>query len=243
MSIIVTGAALGIGRRTAEVLLAAGQVVVAVDRDVSPLQDIAGGVGTGELRIVEGDVTDVRTIDAACEAAGEITGAVACAGISRPGPSATYPPKDWSDVIEINLTSVFQTLRGAAEHAVEGASLVGISSISGMQGFAGRAAYSASKAGVDGLVRTLAAEYAPRLRVNAVAPGYIMTDLVRRNLAAGIISEESILARTPMGRWGTPDDIASAVQFLLSPSSAFITGITLPVDGGWTSYGLGLGKT
>ncbi len=237
MSIIVTGAAQGIGRRTTELLIEAGESVVAVDRDVAAL----GGLSE-MVTVVEGDVTDSSTIERACDAAVEVSGLVACAGISRPGPSASYSAKDWSDIIDINLSAVFLAIRGAAERAVDGASLVAISSISGMQGFAGRAAYSASKAGVDGLVRTLAVEYAPRLRVNAVAPGYIMTDLVRRNLANKAITEDTILSRTPMARWGTPDDVGHAVQFLLSPASSFITGITLPVDGGWTSYGLGLGS-
>jgi NAD(P)-dependent dehydrogenase (short-subunit alcohol dehydrogenase family) len=236
LSVIVTGAALGIGRRTTELLLAAGETVVAVDRDVSPLEELRDAI-----RVVEGDVTDPLTIERACDAAIDVTGLVACAGISRPGPSASYSASDWSEIIDINLGAVFLAIRGAAKRALDGASFVAISSISGMQGFAGRAAYSASKAGVDGLVRTLAVEYAPRLRVNAVAPGYIMTDLVRRNLASGAIVEDTILSRTPMGRWGTPDDVGQAVQFLLSPASSFITGITLPVDGGWTSYGLGLG--
>ena len=236
MSVIVTGAAQGIGRRTAELLADAGESVVAVDRNAEALAELGPA-----FRIVVGDVTGVSTIERACEAAIEVTGLVACAGISRPGPSATYSVEDWSEIVDVNLSAVFTAMRTAAEHAVDGASFVAISSISGIQGFAGRAAYSASKAGVDGLIRTLAVEYAPRLRVNAVAPGYIMTDLVRRNLAAGAIVEETILSRTPLGRWGTPDDIGQAIRFLLSPMSSFITGITLPVDGGWTSYGLGLG--
>jgi len=237
VSVIVTGAAQGIGRRTAELLIKAGETVVAVDRNEALLAEIGGSV-----RVVVGDVTDSTTIERACDAAIDVTGLVACAGISRPGPSATYSAEDWSEIIEVNLAAVFLAIRGAAAHAVDGASLVAISSISGIQGFAGRAAYSASKAGVDGLVRTLAVEYAPRLRVNAVAPGYIMTDLVRRNLAVGAISEQMVLSRTPLARWGTPDDVGQAVQFLLSPMSSFITGITLPVDGGWTSFGLGLGS-
>ena len=149
--------------------------------------------------------------------------------------------EQWSNLINVNLSAVFLSMRIAHRSANAGASFVAISSISGMQGFSGRAAYAASKAGVDGLVRTLAAEYAPKVRVNAIAPGYIMTDLVRSNLQAGFISEASILSRTPMQRWGSPLDVAHAIQFLLSGKSSWITGTTMVVDGGWMSYGLGLG--
>jgi len=236
MTIIVTGAAMGIGRATTELLLDSGTPVVAVDRDLSPLGDQVDRPG---LVGVEGDVTSSDTIERAVATAGSITGVVACAGISRPGPSASYPPEDWARILDINLSAVFFTLRAAAVAADAGASLIAISSISGLQGFAGRAAYSASKAGVDGLVRTLAVEFAPRLRVNAIAPGYIMTDLVRRNLADGVINEDGVLARTPMSRWGEPGDIARAARFLLSDDASWITGITLPVDGGWMAFGLG----
>lgn len=238
MTTIVTGAALGIGRATTELLLAKGERVVGVDRDIAPLAELAS---TSSFTAIEGDVVDEATIERACAAAGEVSGLVVSAGISRPGPSDAYPLDDWTRLIDINLSAVFLAMRQAARHAVPGASFVAISSISGLQGFAGRAAYSASKAGVDGLVRSLAVEYAPRLRVNAVAPGYVMTDLVRRNLANGVISEGAILGRTPLARWGTPEDIARAIDFLLSDSSSWITGATLPVDGGWTSYGLGMG--
>lgn len=239
MSVIVTGAALGIGRATTDLILASGRRVVAVDRDVSPLSAIADHP---MLAVVEGDVTDPSTIDRACEVAEGVTGLVASAGISRPAPSAGYSMAQWSELLDINLTAVFLAMRAAAANAVEGASLVAISSITGMQGFSGRAAYAASKAGVDGLVRSLAVEYASRIRVNAVAPGYIMTDIVRRNLELGAIDEKTILSRTPLGRWGEPADVAQAIDFLLSEKSSWITGVTLPVDGGWMSYGGGLGS-
>jgi NAD(P)-dependent dehydrogenase (short-subunit alcohol dehydrogenase family) len=238
MSVIVTGGALGIGRATVEQLLAQGERVVVVDRDVSPLETLQYG---DRLIAVAGDVTSPEVLERAGHEAGEVSGVVACAGISRPGPSDTYSLELWNQLIAIDLTAVFSTFQIAARVATDGASFVAISSISGIQGFAGRAAYGAAKAGVDGLVRSLAAEYAPRFRVNAIAPGYVMTDLVRANMASGAINERALLNRTPLGRLGTPEDIANGILFLLSDKASWITGTTLSVDGGWASYGLGLG--
>jgi NAD(P)-dependent dehydrogenase (short-subunit alcohol dehydrogenase family) len=115
---------------------------------------------------------------------------------------------------------------------------VAISSVTASQGFAGRAAYSASKAAIEGMVRALAVEYAPRIRVNSLSPGFIMTDIARRNIAQGFISNESIVSRTPLGRWGKPEDVAAAVSFLLSDDADWITGAAIPVDGGWLALGM-----
>ncbi|WP_169582048.1 MULTISPECIES: SDR family NAD(P)-dependent oxidoreductase [Microbacterium] len=243
MTVIVTGGARGIGLACTRQLLERGERVVVVDQDVAPLdrtlQEFRLTEGLDRLVAVSGDVADTSVLSEACELARGVDGVVACAGISRPGPTLTYPRGAWDAMIEINLSAVFETFRVALPVFTEGASFVAISSISGSQGFSGRAAYSATKAGVEGLVRSLAIEYAPRIRVNAVSPGYIMTDLVRQNLSRGVIDENEILDRTPMGRWGEASDIADAVEFLLSPKSSWITGSVLTVDGGWTALGLG----
>lgn len=235
MTIIVTGAARGIGRSATELLLSTGESVVGVDIDTSPLLPIQ----SSRFIAFEGDATDLTTIAEFCAAAGAISDVVASAGRSRPGPSATYPQKTWQAVIDINLTAVFNLMRVAAASAVDGASFVAISSVTAFQGFAGRAGYAATKAGVDAMVRSLAVEYAPKIRVNSIAPGFILTDIARRNLEEGHISEEAILERTPLARWGRPSDVAAAIQFLLSSNSSWITGATIPVDGGWLAMGLG----
>ncbi|MEP6843176.1 MAG: SDR family NAD(P)-dependent oxidoreductase [Pseudolysinimonas sp.] len=234
-SVIVTGAGNGIGRAVVERLLAQHTRVVAVDLDVSRLD-----TSTPEaMVVVEGDACDLGVIDQACIAAGGVSGVVACAGISRPGPSDSYPRADWDQVLAVNVTAVFDLMVHAARTATTGASFVAISSVTANQGFAGRAGYAASKAAIDGMMRSLAIEYAPRIRVNSIVPGFIMTDIARRNIARGFISEESIVSRTPLGRWGEPADIAAAAQFLLSPDAAWITGAAIPVDGGWAALGLG----
>ncbi|MGW3951893.1 SDR family NAD(P)-dependent oxidoreductase [Streptomyces sp. NPDC004752] len=238
MSVLVTGAGDGIGRAVAEALLEEGHHVVAVDLDTSRF---AAEVVSDRLHLLDGDVQDADLLDRAGRAAcqhGRLEGVVACAGISRPGDSGTYPAELWHEVLGVDLDAVFETLRLAARYAEGEASLVAISSIAGHQGFAGRAAYSAAKAGVEGLVRSLAVEWAPSLRVNAIAPGYVRTAMVDRNIADGVVDEATLVSRTPMGRLGTPADVAAAVSFLLSDRAAWITGTTLVVDGGWTVYGL-----
>ena len=114
-----------------------------------------------------------------------------------------------------------------------------ISSVNGHLGFGGRAAYCAAKAGVQGLVRSLAVEWAPlAVRVNAVSPGTIATEMQAKFMETGYASAELFLSRVPMRRFGEPHEIADAVYFLCSPRSSYITGVVLPVDGGWLANGL-----
>lgn len=237
---VVTGAARGIGRATVARLGEDGYRVVALDRDEEGLS-AAWGTVPGVVPFA-GDATAPQTIQAALDAAGElgeVHAFVANAGTSSPGSSISYERADWDGLIEVHLTAAFEGARRAASRMPPGAGIVCVSSIAALQGFAGRAAYSAAKAGVIGLVRSLAVEWAPHgLRVNAVAPGYVATELVRANVERGFVDEAVLRRRIPLGRLGDPSEIANVVGFLLSDAAAYMTGVTLPVDGGWTAYGL-----
>ena len=126
---------------------------------------------------------------------------------------------------------------------VDSSGIVMISSVNGTLGFGGRAAYGAAKAGVQGLVRSLAVEWAPRgVRVNGIAPGSIATDLQVEFMGTGYASPETYLRHIPMDRFGRPDEIADAVEFLTSDRSSYITGTILPVDGGWACLGMADGE-
>jgi NAD(P)-dependent dehydrogenase (short-subunit alcohol dehydrogenase family) len=150
-----------------------------------------------------------------------------------------YARSDWEELLQVNLTAPFLGARTARPFMTGGGSIVMISSINGTLGMGGRAAYCAAKAGVNGLVRSLAVEWGPdRIRVNAVAPGTILTEMAREFVASGFATLESFAAQVPMGHSGEPEDIAGAVSFLLSDASRYITGTVVPVDGGWAVNGM-----
>lgn len=238
------GGSRGIGAAVVARLLRAGLEVVHVD-----LEAPAGGAPatTHGSHYVEGSAGDTDVIDRAITMAKDVADSfgafVACAGVSRPGDLFTYLAADWERMIDVNLSSVFYGTRLAAEAMAGGGSIVAIASVHAHLGFGGRAAYCASKAGVLGLVRSLAVEWAPRgIRVNSVSPGYTATDLVKRNIASGAVDEVEMLNRIPAHRLGTPDEIAEAVWFLCSPASSYISGTDILVDGGLAAYGLPLNQ-
>ncbi len=154
------------------------------------------------------------------------------AGITRDGLAVRMSAEDWSAVIDTNLSGAFYTARPALRGMLRrrAGSIVAVSSVVGIIGNAGQVNYAAAKAGLLGMVRALAREAGSRgVRVNAVAPGYITTDMTAELSDA---QREGLLAQTPLGRLGTPEDVAASVAFLCSPAAAFITGATLSVDGG-----------
>ena len=183
-------------------------------------------------RAVEVDVSDPEQAKTLIGAAGELDVLVNNAGVTRDGLLARMSDEDWRVVIETNLSGTFHTCRAAVRGMMKrrAGSIVNVSSIVGLHGNPGQTNYSASKAGIIGFTKALARELGNRgVRANVVAPGYIDTRLTQ------VIADEMkelMLANTPLGRFGRPEDVAGAVRFLCSDAAAFITGEVLLVDGG-----------
>lgn len=241
---LVTAAANGIGRASAEVLAGLGATVIVTDRDGEGAADVAAAIGTagGRAEHAQLDVTDegeTERVFAAREGDHGVDIVVAAAGVGARMPSEELSTDRWQQVIDVNLTGGFRTARAAARAMIprgRGA-IVFVSSIMGLVGggLYPNAAYQASKGGLVNLTRALALDWAPhRIRVNAVAPAFARTRLTEGLLAEPGM-EQSILAATPLGRLVEPVEVAWAIAFLVSDAAAMITGVTLPVDGGWTA--------
>ncbi len=238
---IVTGAAQGIGRRTAEVLAGRGYTVVASDI-VSCAATISAIRDAGQEAIeVLGDISEEETAQAIANTArsrfGRADVLVNNAGIAHISPAEKTSAADWRRVQDVNLLGPFLLCReiGAMMLEQRSGSIINVASIAGLLAIADRAAYNASKHGLIGLTRTLAAEWGGRgVRCNAVCPGWVKTPMDVGPQAAGLYSDSDIMSRVPMGRFATPDDVASAIAFLADAGqSGFINGHTLSVDGGW----------
>ena len=237
---IVTGAAGGIGRATAQRLARDGASVLAVDVKADDLEHTMALIA-GVDRRAESLVCDVTgdqspaTIIAACVAAfGGLDILVNNAGIGGRAAVDDLDDSDWDQVLNTNLRSVFRLSRAAlAAITTPGGRMVNMSSVFGLVGFPGSAAYGAAKAGVAQLTRQMAVDYGPRgIRVNAIAPGVIDTPMTARNIREDKWYQKAMIETTPMGI-GTPDDIAGVVAFLCSDDARFVAGEVINVDGGW----------
>ena len=239
-TVIVTGAASGIGLATVHALVDAGVAVIACDRDAAALDRIE--VAASPIHREAFDVADDAAIGAAIDrgiaALGLVCGVVNAAGTGRSVPAAETDAALFRSILDVNLVGSFVVAREAAARMAAGGSIVNIGSVSGIRGNAGRAAYGASKGGIDALTRILATEWATKgVRVNTVAPGPIDTPLARAVHDAATRREWEALV--PMARYGTPEEVTTAILFLLDDArSGYITGQTLCVDGGFVAAGL-----
>jgi len=242
---VIAGAAQGIGRRTAAVLAERGYALALID-----LREPADTVAALKSRRADvlGFAADITNEEAVAEFArgvdsrwGRADVLVNNAGISFIAPAETIAVKDYRRVLEVNLVAPFLLAQifGKKMLAAGAGSIINIASVAGLVAVADRAAYNASKHGLIGLTRTLAAEWGGRgVRVNAVCPGWVKTEMDAADQAGGGYTDADITGRVPMGRFAGPDDIARAVAFLADDeASGFINGHALAVDGGWTADG------
>lgn len=238
---VVTGAGSGLGRATALRLAAEGAHVACADRAADHARETATAIADagGEALALEVDVTDAeacaRMIEATLRRFGALTTLVNSAGIA--GPAGPEPAVEaWRHVVDVNLTGTWlaaQAARGALAADGHG-SVINLASIYGVTGGSRSPAYAASKGGVTNLTRQLALQWAPAIRVNCVCPGHVETPLTAA-VMADPAWRASTLPKYPLGRFGTVDDVAAAILYLASDEAAFITGVALPVDGGYTA--------
>ncbi|NBP49932.1 MAG: SDR family oxidoreductase [Actinobacteria bacterium] len=236
---VITGAAQGIGRATAIELDRRGWALVLLD-----LQQIDASVYRDALALA-GDLTDASFLAGAHRDAlsrfGGVTALVNNAGRSMIAPATETSADAVRAVLEVNLVAPFvlSTLFGASMLSRGRGAIVNVASVAGLQGVAERSAYNASKHGLVGLTRTLAVEWGAKgVRVNAVAPGWVKTEMDHADQAGGSYDDRDIVEHVPMGRFARPDDVASAVAWLCDDDqSGFVNGVVLPVDGGWTADG------
>ena len=236
---VITGAAQGIGKETARELDSRGWSLALLDQqtiDTSAYRDAL---------CVVGDISDERVVEDGAarvlDRFGRVDALVNNAGISMIKPALDTPTATYRTVLDVNLVAPFMLCKayGRAMIAQGSGSVVNVASVAGLQGVAERSAYNASKHGLIGLTRTLAVEWGGRgVRVNAVCPGWVKTEMDHKDQAGGSYSDADITEHVPMGRFARPQDIAQAIAWLCDgESSGFVNGVALPVDGGWTSDG------
>lgn len=243
---IITGSSMGIGEAIAEKFLDEGAVVILNSRKQERVDASVAKFRNRGYENIDGyafDVGDKAAMEAVAEDVvkkyGSIDVLINNAGINAIGDSFALPAEDYLRVMQTNLAGVFfasQVFGGPMRGC--GGSIVNIDSIFGSVCTGGRAAYSSSKGGVIALTKVLGVEWAREgIRVNSVAPGYIKTNLDELDQESGGYSDADICGRTPLGRYGTPEEIADVVAFVASDKASFMIGENINVDGGWVAFG------
>jgi 2-deoxy-D-gluconate 3-dehydrogenase len=237
---IVTGAARGLGQGMAIGLAEAGADVVLVDiLDMSDSRKQIERLGK-RCETVTADLSKKESVDSittkAVDSMGSIDILINCAGIIRRAPLLEFSEKDWDDVMNINIRTLFFLSQAAAKVMVQqgrGGKIINVASMLSFQGGILVPSYTSSKSAVMGLTRLMANELAPHsINVNAIAPGYMATDNTAA-LQADPVRSKAILERIPAGRWGKPEDLKGIAVFLASDASSYLNGYTVAVDGGW----------
>lgn len=238
---VVTGAGRGIGEGIAKVLAGAGAAVVCAARRTNEIERVAAEINAagGRAIAVTTDVTQQGALEALANAAvtnfGKLDIWVNNAGGSPiQAPLIELPPEEWHATLALNLSAVFYGVRAAVKVMADGGRIVNISSVAAQDPFPGSSHYSAAKAGVDMLTKTLAHELGPRIRINAVLPGFVPTEVMMEALKisdADLPGLEKSL-KLPAGRLGTPQDLGAAVLYLCSPAAAWVTGQCIRIAGG-----------
>lgn len=238
---VITGAGRGIGASAGVRLLEGGFTVYFTDMNLERTQEFVASLDKhkGRAFALQIQVTDDASVDTAMRFVGEKHGKIDLlinnAGITNQGPTQDITTADWQQLIDIHLGGTFRCSRAAFPYlkAANGAAIVNISSIAARLGMPMRASYCAAKAAIEGFGRSLATEWAEYgIRVNAVAPGYVMTELVQKDLKNGLVSQEVLGSRISLTKFATPEEIAEVMYFLGTKASSYMTGQVLNVDGG-----------
>jgi len=243
---LVTGGSRGIGRAVSLALASEGAHVAVNATTFEGADKTAGEIRQMGRRsiAIKANVSDSQEVygmvDRVMDEFGRLDILVNNAGISMAKPSAEIPLEDWNRAINIDLNGVFYCSQAAGRQMIKqnSGNIINMSSMYGIVAAPARAAYSTSKGGINAMTRVLGVEWAQNnIRVNAICPGYILTELVTELIEQGVLDETKLSRRCPMGRLGSVDEVAKVAVFLASDDSSYISGQTIVVDGGWSVHG------